>query len=164
MDNNEGKAISGSVLGSVSEPEVIGVDTEATRVVDEEEALRIEFQKAVEESAEERAQTPFQVAAMTHARMCNPFLAAVDNISGGAAKRILKYLVAYPFYVKDLNAQDKQVEGLAQVADKLVQTKFTMAMCAAIEKEARVAKAIQEQEALIKPLPDDIKKRDENVE
>jgi hypothetical protein len=142
-----------------------GIDTEAglepephdaPQYVDEEEALRFEFQKAVEDSAEERAQTPFQVAAMTHARMCGPFLQEVDNLSGGAAKRILKYLVAYPFYVKELNAQNKRTEAAAQIADRLVQTKFTMAMCQAIEKEARVTKAIAEQEALIEPLPDDL--------
>lgn len=135
--------------------------------VDDETALRIEFQKAVENAAEERASTPFQVAAMTHARMCGPALEEIDRISGGAARRILKYLIAYPFFVKELNAQDRQVEHLAQVCDKLVHTKFTMAMCQAIEKQIRVDKAIQEQEDLIQDVPDDLPefgtlKREEN--
>lgn len=124
--------------------------------VDEEEALRLEFQKAVENTADQRANTPFQIAALTHSRMCGPALQEIDNISGGAAKRILKYLIAYPFYVKELNAQDKQVEGIAQVCDRLVHTKFTMAMCAAIEKEARVTAAIQKQEDAIMEIPQEI--------
>lgn len=127
---------------------------------DPETALRVEFEQAISKSAEERAQTPFQVAAMTHARMCNPALAEIDRISGGAAKRVLKYLIAYPFYVKELNAQDKQVEALAEICDRLVQSKFTMAMCQAIENEARVTAALKEQEDLIQELPADIKKEE----
>lgn len=132
---------------------------EIPQYVDEETALRIEFeqaQKEVENSAEQRAVTPFQAAAMTHARMCNPTLSEIDRISGGAAKRILKYLIAYPFYVKELNAQDKQVEDVARICDKLVHSKFTMAMCQAIEKEIRTEKAVQAQEALIMPIPEEI--------
>lgn len=141
------------------EPPLNTEESPTAQYVDEETALRLEFeqaQKAVEASAEQRAMTPFQAAAMTHARMCNPTLAEIDRISGGAAKRILKYLIAYPFYVKELNAQDKQVEHIAEICDRLVHTKFTMAMCQAIEKEARIAKAIEDQEALIEPIPQEI--------
>lgn len=130
-------------------------------MVDEETQMQIEFQQAIENAAEDRAQTPFQVAAMTHARYCQPFMQSIDAISGGAAKRILKYLVGHPFYVAELNAQNKEVEGLAEVANKLCNTKYTMALCVAIEREARISRAIQEQEDLIQPLPEDITKKEE---
>jgi hypothetical protein len=124
---------------------------------------KAEMQQAVEAAAEERAMTPFQVAAQNHMMMCPKFLAAVDNISGGAAKRILKYLVAYPFFIKDLNPQDKEVEQVAYIAEKLVECKHTIILCQALEREARVHAAIQEQEALIQPLPDDLPKAQENT-
>ena len=158
-DNNTNDTEAGLELNTASgggEITELGVASGTENFVDEEESLRLEFQKAVEATADQRATTPFQIAAMTHARMCGPTLQEIDGLSGGAAKRILKYLIAYPFYVKELNAQDKQVEGIAQVCDKLVHTKFTMAMCSAIEKEARVAAAIQQQEDEIMAIPQEI--------
>lgn len=157
MDTKNENKIEDSEAGL--EPEV-----KQEQFVDEEEQMRIEFQQAVEKAAEQRAETPFQVAAMTHARYCQPFMASLDNISGGAAKRILKYLVGHPFYVPELNAQNQEVEGLAEVANKLCNTKYTMALCVAIEREARISKAIQEQEDLIQPLPGDITKRENDAE
>lgn len=146
-----------------------GVDTEAglepevtqEQFVDEEEQLRIEFQQAVEKSAEDRANTPFQAAAMTHSRLCPAVMEEIDNLTSSSLKRILKYLIAYPFYVKGLDIKDPHVMKVAEAVDKLTHTKFTMAMCQAIEKEARVTAAIKEQEDLIQPLPDDLPKAKE---
>lgn len=95
------------------------------------------FQEAVEKAAEERARSPFEVACMQHARMYQPFIQGLDNVSGGAAKRILRYLVGYPFFVDKLNPQDKHVEQLAYIADKLGQAKSTILLIQAMEQEAK---------------------------
>jgi hypothetical protein len=120
----------------------------------DEEQLRIEFQQALNSSAEDRANSPFMVAAQTHHRMTPEVMKAIDNISGGGAKRILKYLCFFPFYVRELNPQDQAVEDLAAACDKLVNTKNIMALCVALEKEARTRAAIQEQEDQIMPMPE----------
>ena len=125
---------------------------EKTEIQVEDDSLKVEFDKAVKESAEERARSPFLAAAQMHAMIYQGFEDSVTNLSGGAAKRILKYLCGYPFYIKDLNAQDKNVEAVAYRASKLIEAKSAMILCKAIEQEARVAKALDEQEALIVPL------------
>lgn len=102
------------------------------------------FQQAIDEAAEQRAKSPFEVACMQHARMYGPFVDNLDKISGGAAKRILRYLVGYPFFVDKLNPQDKHVEALAYVADKLGQTKHTILLIQAMEQEARAMQALEE--------------------
>lgn len=96
-----------------------------------------DFQAAVDKAAEERANSPFEVACMQHARMYGPFIDNLDKVSGGAAKRILRYLVGYPFFVDKLNPQDKHVEALAYVADKLGQAKHTILLIQAMEQEAK---------------------------
>lgn len=107
-------------------------------------ADQAEFQKAVESAAEERANSPFEVACMQHARMYGPFVQGLDNISGGAAKRILRYLVGYPFFVDKLNPQDKNVEQLAYLADKLGQAKHTILLIQAMENEAKAMQQLAE--------------------
>lgn len=108
------------------------------------------FQEAVDEAAEQRARTPFEVAATQHMRLYQPFINELDSISGGAAKRILRYLVGYPFFVEGLNPQNKQVETLGYMADKLVQMKFTMTLCQAMEQEAKAMQTLAEHAAIEK--------------
>lgn len=107
-----------------------------------------EFQAAIDASAEQRAKSPMEVACMQHARMYGPFVEGLEYISGGAAKRILRYLVGYPFFVDKLNPQDERVEGLAYIADKLGQAKSTILLIRAIEQEAAAQKSLAEHAAI----------------
>jgi hypothetical protein len=147
-----------------------GVDTEQGLELPREdltEALKKQadsLQEAVDAAAENRARSPFEVAAQQHMMMHNKFVAELDRLSGGAARRILKYLVGYPFFVDELNPQDKNVEAMGYLADKLVQCKFTMIMCKAIEDEARAQEQLAELQAQIEPVPADLPKSKELLE
>lgn len=103
-----------------------------------------DFQAAIDKAAEERAASPFESACMQHARMYQPFISRLDRVSGGAAKRILRYLVGYPFFVDKLNPQDKDVEALAYIADKLGQAKHTILLIQAMEQEAKAMQQLAE--------------------
>jgi hypothetical protein len=103
-----------------------------------------EFQAAVDASAEQRAKTPFEVACMQHSRMYPAFVDNLEKVSGGAAKRILRYLVGYPFFVDNLNPQDKHVEALAYMAHKLGETKYTITLIQAMEQEAKAMQQLNE--------------------
>jgi hypothetical protein len=102
------------------------------------------FQKAIDEAAEQRARSPFEVACMQHSRLYGPFIEGLDKVSGGAAKRILRYLVGYPFFVDKLNPQDSNVESLAYIADKLGQTKHTILLIQAMEQEHKAQQTLAE--------------------
>lgn len=147
--------------------EVVIPDTEAglelpVAVDPQEELLRSQYQEltqeAIDESAEQRAQSPAQAAMMMHSRYYGPFVDNLDQISGGAAKRILRYLVGYPFFVPELNPQNAEVEQMAQLADKLVHCKFTIALCQSIEQEAKAAEELAKVQAEILPMPKDLPK------
>lgn len=125
------------------------------------ETSKEELQEVVDKLAEERAQSPFQVAAQSHAMMYHPFVGKLDNISGGAAKRILRYIVGYPFFVDELNPQDKLVESMAATADRLVQAKFTMILCQQLDQEKAKFEEFQKLEDSIEPVPADLPKAEE---
>jgi hypothetical protein len=142
-------------------PEALEKAAEAAeKVVLEGEAA----QKAVDKQAESNSMNAFQAAAMTHSRLYFPFVEKLDQISGGAAKRILRYLVGYPFFVPELNPQNKEVEDMAKIADILVEAKYTMALEQSIQKEIKRAEEMAKIEADIMPIPDDIPKAAELTE
>jgi hypothetical protein len=98
---------------------------EETKVLEGEEA-----QKAVEQSAQNRADDPFEVAAMVHSMYLGPFLDGIENISGGACRRILKFMVKYPILQGDIdpNHETNDIRQLAYLGDKLCESKFLMIM------------------------------------
>lgn len=96
---------------------------EETKVLEGEEA-----QRAIDESAQRRAEDPFEVAAMVHTMYLTPFLTGIDSISGGACRRILKFLVSYPLLQDDVNDAHPDVRQLAYLGDKLCESKFLMIM------------------------------------
>lgn len=120
----------------------------------DDDSLKVEFDKAIESQAEERARTPFFAAAQTHAMIWNGFAESLKEVTSADLKRIILYLTGYPFYLKELGVDEdkKNVIGVAYRASKLVEAKSAMILCKAIEQEARVVKALDEQEALIEPL------------
>lgn len=119
-----------------------------------DESLKVEFDKALQAQAEERARSPFLAAAQTHAMIWNGFADSLREVTSADLKRIILYLTGYPFYSKELGVDEnkKNVIGVAYRASKLVEAKSAMILCKAIEQEARVAQALDEQEALIVPL------------
>jgi hypothetical protein len=96
---------------------------EETKILEGEEA-----QKAVDEAAQNRAEDPFQIAAMVHSAYYNPFLEGLDKMTGKACKRILQYLVSYPFFMKEPRVTSEEEKGLAYLADRLCEAKFLMIM------------------------------------
>jgi hypothetical protein len=98
---------------------------EETKVLEGEEA-----QLAVEESAQQRANDLFEVAAMVHSMYLGPFLEGIESISGGACRRILKFMVKYPLLQDDIKPGEdlKDVTNLAYLGDKLCEAKFLMIM------------------------------------
>ena len=117
-----------------------------------DEALKVEFDQAVKAAGEERAKTPFLAAAQTHAMVWTGFQQSVSELTSADLKRIIIYLTGYPFYMKELGTENKKALAVAFRASKLVEAKSAMILCKAIEQEARVAQALDEQEALIEPL------------
>lgn len=98
---------------------------EQNKVLEGEEA-----QKAVEEAAQQRADDPFEVAAMVHSMYLVPFLTGIENISGGACRKILKFMVQYPILQGDIKYDDEtnELRQLAYLGDKLCESKFLMIM------------------------------------
>lgn len=96
---------------------------EETKILEGDEA-----QKAIDEAAQKRADDPFEVAAMVHTMYLTPFLAGIENISGGACRRILQFLVSYPLLQDDVNDAHPDVRQLAYLGDKLCESKFLMIM------------------------------------
>lgn len=117
-----------------------------------DDALKVEFDKALATEAEERAKTPFFAAAQTHAMIWQGFQQSVSDLSSADLKRIIIYLAGYPFYIKEFDGNNPKAAGIAYRASKLVEAKSAMILCKAIEQEARVAQALDEQESLIQPL------------
>lgn len=139
-----------------------GVDTEAgleAPMLEGEEKERL--QQAVDELAEQRAASPQEVAAQTHMQLYKTMVEDLEKVSGGAAKRIIRYMAGYPFFVDELNPQDKHVEALAHIVDRCVQAKFTVIMCEAIAQEARNAQQVQEVVDSVLPVPSDLPKSEE---
>ncbi len=129
------------VLSQVEEP---------THVDDD--SLKVEFDQALASAAEERARTPFLAAAQNHAMIWNGFGESVSALTSADLKRTIMYLCGYPFYVKEVGTENKKVIGVAYRASKLIEAKGAMILCKAIEQEARVAQALDQQEALVQPL------------
>jgi hypothetical protein len=129
-------------------------EEEKQEALSQDESLKVEFEQALKTEAEERARTPFFAAAQTHAMIWNGFGDSLRDVTSADLKRIILYLCGYPFYLKELGVEErkKNVIGVAYRASKLVEAKSAMILCKAIEQEARVAKALDEQEALIQPL------------
>jgi hypothetical protein len=96
---------------------------EETKILEGEEA-----QQAIEQAAQNRAEDPFEVAAMVHTMYLTPFLTGIDSISGGACRRILKFLVSYPLLQDDVNDAHPDVRHLAYLGDRLCESKFLMIM------------------------------------
>jgi hypothetical protein len=134
--------------------EEVMTEEEKQEALSQDESLKVEFDQAVKAQAEQRAQTPFFAAAQTHAMIWNGFADSLRDVTSADLKRIILYLCGYPFYMKELGVEErkKNVIGVAYRASKLVEAKSAMILCKAIEQEARVAKALDEQEALIQPL------------
>lgn len=138
-----------------------GVDTEQGLEPALDSAEKERLQQAVEELAEQRAASPQEVAAQTHMQLYKTLVQDLEKVSGGAAKRIIRYMAGYPFFVDELNPQDKQVEALAHVVDRCVQAKFTVIMCEALAQEARNAAQVKELNDSIPPVPADLPKSEE---
>lgn len=130
---------------------VTASELENLNAVEESEQLRVEFQKAVEASAENRAASPFQTAAMGHARLHNAVAAEIDNLTSADLKRVIRYMIGYPFYVKEFEAS-QHVTNVAMAVDRLIQYKNVMTLCVSLEREARVDNALAAEEAKIQKL------------
>lgn len=141
IEDSEAGLEADSVLSQLEEPSFV-----------DDDSLKVEFDKALEKQAEERAKTPFFAAAQTHAMIWQGFQKSVSDLTSSDLKRIIVYLCGYPFYVKEFDGNNPAAAGVAYRASKLVEAKSAMILCKAIEQEARVAKALDEQEALIQPL------------
>lgn len=120
-------------------------------VLEDSEQLRVEFQKAVEASAENRAASPFQTAAMGHARLHNAVAAEVNKLTSADLKRIILYNIGYPFHVKEFDGRP-HVTNVAMAVDRLIQYKNVMSLCVGLEREARVDNAIADEQAKIQKL------------
>lgn len=96
--------------------------TEETKILEGQEA-----QAAVDAAAQQRAEDPFQVAAMVHSAYYGKFMEGIDQMTGKACKRILQYIVSYPFFPSP-KATGSDEEALAQIADRLCEAKFLMMM------------------------------------
>jgi hypothetical protein len=120
---------------------------EETKVLEGEEA-----QAAVEEAAQRRADDPFEVAAMVHSMYLEPFLSGIENISGGACRRILKFMVKYPLLQGDINPHDdiKEVINLSYLGDKLCEAKFLMIMNEFNKQRETILAEVQKGEANVK--------------
>jgi hypothetical protein len=76
----------------------------------------------------------------------------VSNLTSADLKRLIMYQAGYPFYVKELGTENQAALATSFRFDRLCQSKGAMILCRAIEQEARVSQALDEQEALIEPL------------
>lgn len=141
IEDSEAGLEAESVLSQLEEPGHV-----------DEDSLKVEFDQAIASSAEDRARTPFFVAAQNHAMIWQGFQQSVSDLTSADLKRIIIYLTGFPFYVKEFDGNNPKAAGVAYRASKLVEAKSAMILCKAIEQEARVAQALDEQEALIQPL------------
>lgn len=159
--------MSNEIANQASDTETDGItaaEQDQQQVMEESEQLRVEFQKAVEASAENRAASPFQTAAMGHARLHNAVAAEVDNLTSADLKRVIRYMIGYPFYVKEFDAS-QHVTNVAGAVDRLIQYKNVMSLCVGLEREARVDNALAAEEAKIQKLdPTNLAPAEENKE
>lgn len=116
---------------------------EETKVLEGEEA-----QAAIDAAAQRRAEDPFEVAAMVHSMYLGPFLEGIENISGGACRRILKFIVQYPLLQDDIKSSEElnDVRNLAYLGDKLCESKFLMIMNEFNNQREKLLKEIEEKQ------------------
>jgi hypothetical protein len=116
---------------------------EETKVLEGEEA-----QTAIDAAAQQRAEDPFEVAAMVHSMYLGPFLTGIENISGGACRRILKFMVQYPLLQDDIKSNEElnDVRNLAYLGDKLCESKFLMIMNEFNNQREKLLKEIEEKQ------------------
>jgi hypothetical protein len=114
-----------------------------TKILEGEEA-----QLAIDEAAERRANDPFEVAAMVHSMYLNPFLTGIENISGGACRRILKFIVQYPVLQDDssLKGDVNSIKDLTYLGDKLCEAKFLMIMNEFNKQRENLLKQLEEKQ------------------
>jgi hypothetical protein len=141
MSDNDNNIELEQVLSQVEEPTTV-----------DDDSLKVEFDQALATAAEERARTPFLVAAQNHAMIWNGFAESVSALTSSDLKRIIMYLTGYPFYVKEFDGNNSKAAGVCYRASKLVEAKSAMILCKAIEQEARIAQALDAQEALVEKL------------
>jgi len=117
------------------------VKKEETKILEGEEA-----QAALEAAAQQRAEDPFEVAAMTHSMYLGPFLAGIENISGNSCRRILRFIVSYPLLQSEAHSASPQEEQLTYLADRLCESKFLMIMNEFNNRREEIISKIEEAE------------------
>lgn len=106
-------------------------------------------------AAQERSEDPTEMAAGAYT-MYGPYLKlAIPKLSTRSLRRILKYLVFYPFDQDDVKAANETEKSVMQLANLLIEAKFVMQMDAyraGLEQivEAAETPLTEEQEAEIK--------------
>jgi len=106
-------------------------------------------------AAKERSEDPSEMAASAYT-MYGPYLEmAIPKLSSRSLRRILRYLVFYPYKQVDVKAANEGEKTVMQLANLLIEAKFVMTMDAyrqGLEQivEAAETPLTEEQEAEIK--------------
>lgn len=88
--------------------------------------------------AHSRAMDPMEMASQMYGMYVPHYKGAVDKLSSRALRRILNFLVLYPFEQDDVKAASKDEQQLMQLCNSLLEAKFVMTMHAYNENAEKV--------------------------
>lgn len=91
--------------------------------------------------AQNRHMDPMEMASQMYGMYVPHYKNAVDKLSVRATRRILNFLVLYPFEQADVKAATEEEQQLMQLCNSLIEAKFVMTMAAYNENAQKVYEA-----------------------